>query len=678
MMKTFVRSSIIFLGCLLVGQPGGLLYAANIMTPPNDEYYVRQGYLRDINVGQGWEISTGSQQPIIAVIDTGVDIDHPDLKDSIWVNTNEIPGDGIDNDHNGYIDDVNGWDFVTNTPDPHPKFGTSFIGAGIQHGTLIAGVAAGRGNNRVGIAGISWRARIMPLRVIDSSGEGDVIAVVKAIDYAIKQKASIINLSFVGPSDSGFLEDAISRAHRAGIVIVAASGNDDHLHGGTDTTITKMYPSCYDGYDNAVIGVAALDALGQKAPFSNYGSCVDISVPGNDFYSTEVVENNVSGFEKSYGGGWSGTSLSTAVVSGLAALILSVNPHASPSDVMAAMTGGCDDISALNPNYIGKLGCGRINVGRSVHIALEQAGATFIVQGGGAATKGSFLVEKRDGSSPLSIMSRQGSTTSSFFPFAPFKIPFHSTTSSHSDWIVVAAGKGGGPHVRIFDKSAKLLTQFFAYDKSFRGGVNVAMGDVDNDGIDDIVTVPESKGGPQVRIFKQDGTLKGEFFAFDKASRTGWNVAVGDVDGDGIGEIIVSSQGADAQVRVFNAKGVKEASWSAFDAPAHTGVQVSSCDLNNDKKSEVIVAPVYGDEVRVFSGVGALMRSWYPYGKGFKGGITIGCGDVDDDGVADVITGPRSSGGPHVRAFNLQKGVVAQFFAFEKNYTKGIEVSSIR
>ncbi|MEK7102776.1 MAG: S8 family serine peptidase, partial [Patescibacteria group bacterium] len=579
MKKTFVRSAIVFLGFLLVGQPNGFLYAANTQMIPNDEFYTRQGYLRDINVQQGWEITTGSQQPVIAVIDTGVDIDHPDLRDSIWVNTNEIAGDRIDNDKNGFVDDVNGWDFVENSADPHPKFGDSFINAGIQHGTLIAGVAAGRGNIHVGIAGISWRARIMPLRVIDSNGEGDVIAVVKAIDYAIKQKVNIINLSFVGPNDSGFLEDAISRAHTAGIIIVAASGNDDRFNGGTDTTITPMYPACYDGSDNAVIGVAALDALGQKAPFSNYGSCVDVAVPGNDFYTTQVVDNSISGFEKLYGGGWSGTSLSTAVVSGLAALILSANPHASPSDVSNAIKGGCDDISALNSNYIGKLGCGRVNIGKSVHIALKQAGTTFVVQGSGSATKGAIFASKRDGTSPLSIMSRQGLLAISFSPFAPFKVPFHTSTSPHSDWIVVAAGQGGGPHVRLFDANGKLLSQFFAYDKAFRGGIHIAMGDVDGDGVDEIVTIPESRGGAQVRIFKQDGTLKGQFFAYDKNARTGWYVTIGDVDGDGTGEIITSSQGTDPQVRIFSAKGVKKTSWNAFEPVRNTGAQIIACDV---------------------------------------------------------------------------------------------------
>lgn len=677
-MKIFVRSIVVFLGCLIAGQSSGFLYAANGQVIPNDEFYTRQGYLRDINVNQGWEISTGSQQPIIAVIDTGVDIDHPDLKDSIWINANEIAGDALDNDKNGFVDDVNGWDFIANTADPNPKISTSFVSAGIQHGTLIAGVAAGRGNNRVGIAGISWRARIMPLRVIDTNGEGDVITVVKAIDYAIKQKAHIINLSFVGPSDSGFLQDAIARAHKAGIIIVAASGNDDHLHGGIDTTTTPMYPACYDGSDNAVIGVAALDALGQKAPFSNYGSCVDVSVPGNDFFTTEVFNNSNAGFGKLYGGGWSGTSLSTAVVSGLAALILSVNPHASPSDVMAAIKGGCDNISALNPNYIGKLGCGRVNIGKSLHAAMEQAGATFIVQGAGSAAKGSLIAVKRTGESPLSIMSRQGSTTTSFFPFSPFRVPFHTTTSSRSDWIVVAAGKGGGPHIRIFDKTAKLLTQFFAYDKAFRGGVHIAMGDTNNDGVDEIVTIPESSGGPQVRIFSQDGTLRGQFFADDKASRTGWNIAMGDIDGDGLMDIITSSLGKDARVRVFSEKGIQKAAWNAFAPMPSYGVQVISCDLNNDKKAEVITSLSQGDEVRVYSGTGTLMRSWFPYGKGFRGGVNIGCGDIDSDGVYDVVTGPRGGGGPHVRVFNLQKGVIAQFFAFEKAYTKGIEVGSIR
>ena len=172
------------------------LYQATLI--PNDPYYNQQNYLEKIQAQNAWNITTGTRKPIIAIIDSGLAVDHPDLKNNIWVNEKEIPNNGIDDDENGFTDDVNGWDFLANNNDPQPKLNGAYSEIGIKHGTVIAGVAAAEGGNGQGVAGLAWHARIMSLRVLDGEGAGDTLTVAKAIDYARLMKVDIINLSFVG------------------------------------------------------------------------------------------------------------------------------------------------------------------------------------------------------------------------------------------------------------------------------------------------------------------------------------------------------------------------------------------------------------------------------------------------------------------------------------------------
>lgn len=296
---------------------------------PNDPLYIEQWNLALVKAPQAWDLSKGSPEVTIAILDSGVDTDHPDLKDNIWRNKEEIPDDNIDNDKNGYIDDINGWDFVGDVPDPRPKFFSPYSLTGIHHGTIVAGVAAALGNNGKGIIGLAWKAKIMPLRVLNSQGIGSTPAVIRAIDYAINKKADIINMSFVGVEYSKELEEAIDRAWKADIILVAAAGNDSTQEG-IDLDVALAYPVCYGEKENKVIGVAALGKDNKKAFFSNYGSkCVDISVPGTGVYSTLVYSSKNSDFNKYYGGYWSGTSLAAPLVAGAAALIKSINPQLS-------------------------------------------------------------------------------------------------------------------------------------------------------------------------------------------------------------------------------------------------------------------------------------------------------------------------------------------------------------
>jgi len=543
---------------------------------PNDPYYHEQWYFDKIKAPQGWDLTRGGNSDVvIAVLDTGVDIDHPDIKKNIWLNQDETIGDGQDNDNNGYIDDVNGWDFVRNNPNPRPKFDEPHTDGGINHGTLVAGIAVAKGDNSEGVIGLAWQSRTMPLRVLNSEGVGSVEHVIQAINYAVNNGANIVNLSFVGTSKSYFLAEAIKAAWRKGLIIVAAAGNETSVQP-ANLNKDPNYPICLDENDeNFIIGVAAVDNTDRKALFSDYGSnCVDVSAPGIRIYGPLVYNPDYEGFDEYYGGYWSGTSIAAPMVSGLAALIWSINPLFSNKQVQEFILSKADEIDSLNPGYENQLGRGRINVYKSIEYAYNQLGG----------------------------------------------LP-------QSHYIVTGAGATGGPHVRVFDSSGFSVSGFFAYNEKFLGGVNVAAGDVDGDGKDEIITGAGATGGPHVRVFDQNGNLKFHFFAFNKSFLGGVNVAAGDVDGDGKDEIIVSvASGASSYVRVFSSEFLLlRYQFLTYSKDFYNGVKIAAADFDGNQQVEIVTAPgsTIEPQVEVFDSLGDRLSQFYAYSRHFKGGVNV-------------------------------------------------------
>ncbi len=250
----------------------------------------------DIDAPEAWDITTGNINVVVAVIDSGVDYNHPDLADNIWTNPGEIAGNDIDDDGNGFIDDVNGWDFVDNDSNP--------IDAD-DHGTHVAGTIAAKGDNTAGTTGVCWTATIMPLRFLNGFGSGAVSDEVEAIDYAIANGANIINASFGSYTFSNAERDAIARAGSAMILFVAAAGNDSVDN---DAVANKHYPSSYD-LDN-IIAVAATEQSDLLASFSNYGATtVDVAAPGTSTYSSKPPDRSVSVFSDDFESGTGNWSL---------------------------------------------------------------------------------------------------------------------------------------------------------------------------------------------------------------------------------------------------------------------------------------------------------------------------------------------------------------------------------
>ncbi|WKZ29600.1 MAG: S8 family peptidase [Patescibacteria group bacterium] len=336
---------------------------------PNDPLYGAQWYAKAIGLPEAWNFAKGSPTVRVAILDTGIDLSHPDLKDRFWTNRGEVPNDGIDNDRNGYIDDVRGWDFVDRDNDPNPDLDDPGQTEAVNHGTLVAGLIGAAGNNNEGVAGINWNIEMIPLRVLDGAGSGRTDNVEAAIRYAIAQKVDVINLSFSGAGYSNFLVEAMRDAYRAGIVVVVAAGNEGDTERGGNLNVYPSYPVCYRGAlgEEILIGVSALDGQDRHSSFSSYGlQCITVSAPGENIMTTQVYRPGQTGYTKPYGSGWSGSSLAAPLVSGLAALLLSINPALTPAEVRVMITAHAKNVDALNGGFAGQLGAGRIDAAASV------------------------------------------------------------------------------------------------------------------------------------------------------------------------------------------------------------------------------------------------------------------------------------------------------------------------
>jgi len=293
----------------------------------------------DIDAPEAWAISRGSASVLVAVIDTGVDYRHPDLVANMWTNPDEIPNNNIDDDGNGFVDDVYGINAIDGTGDPMDDHG---------HGTHCAGTIGAVGNNGEGVAGVNWNVKIMALKFLSRFGGGSTADAITCLDYAVAKNAKISNNSWGGYGYSQALYDALARARDAGHLVIAAAGNDAN-----DNDRMPAYPASYD-LDN-IVSVAATDNQDELAWFSNYGATtVDIAAPGVEILSAAP------------GGGYQlmdGTSMAAPHVAGAAALILSVDGSLSYSAVAGAIIANGDLIPAADGKTVSGM---RLNIGNII------------------------------------------------------------------------------------------------------------------------------------------------------------------------------------------------------------------------------------------------------------------------------------------------------------------------
>lgn len=340
---------------------------------PNDPDYLKQQQMwQQIGAETAWDYTTGSKQVTVAIIDTGADIWHDDLKANIWTNPYEIADNEYDDDGNGLVDDVHGWNFIEDNNDVR----TSVLEAAddpeaIRHGTVIAGLVGATGDNNKNGTGLNWNIKIMPLRAIASDGSGSYEQVAKAVHYAIDNGADVISLSFVGTNDDVYLKQILREAYDKGIVVVAAAGNDQRSGNGNLST-TRHYPVCMDidSIENWIIGVSSVDENDRLSKFANYGNCVDLVAPGQNIFSTERYAP-VYGYNKEFGGPWQGTSFAVPLVAGSAALIKAIRPDWSAKEIINSLLKNSDDIQSKNLDFPNEIGFGRLNIGKAIETSVD-------------------------------------------------------------------------------------------------------------------------------------------------------------------------------------------------------------------------------------------------------------------------------------------------------------------
>ncbi len=311
---------------------------------PNDLYFLSQSQwnLEIIEAPAAWDITTGSDKVVIAFLDSGIDFNHSELKDKIWINADEIPDNNIDDDENGYVDDVHGWDFVNwpepgePSPEPQDDYG---------HGTFVASIAAAETNNGIGLAGVSWGVEIMPIKVLDDRGYSHHWHTAGGITYAADNGAKIINLSWTLLSgiDPQPVQTAVNYAYSKDALVIAAAG---------DTfTSTYKYPASLDH----VVSVAATDPEDGHPEFSTYNDKVDIAAPGVSILGVWLGVGY---------GRIETTHAAAAHVSGLAALIWSVNPNLTSDEVEGIIESTAVDLG--EPDRDDEFGHGRIDAAAAV------------------------------------------------------------------------------------------------------------------------------------------------------------------------------------------------------------------------------------------------------------------------------------------------------------------------
>jgi subtilisin family serine protease/chitodextrinase len=531
---------------------------------PNDSlwsaaWYFRQPSRHDVHAPEAWDVTTGDTSIVVAITDTGVLPEHPDLAGQFHRNGAEAAGlPGIDDDGNGYVDDVQGWDFVDLPPSIEVRFGedgqvedndpSDFAG----HGTAVAGVIGARTNNRIGVAGTAWRVGLMPLRIGWSSpaypsGEGDVSYIARAIRYATRMGARVVNCSFMTTRQPD-LEAATDAAIAAGVTIVTAAGNFGVSH--------------YLAQREDVISVTATDQDDRVAAWATTGPQVDLAAPGNRIASTTVDRDSLGHRFPDYTTGASGTSFSSPMVAGAVALMAADRrahglPPLSPFGTLLRLTDTADDIGDLNVGGAGH-GTGRLDLLR----ALTDPPMSRVALAG-AVPAGTPVLLPGSGPKTLVIATKDGR-------------------------LIVIDGVSGAIEAQV------------ALGATPVGGVAAAS--LEND---------------RVGLFV--ATIDQRIHGFDTALRRleGWPVAVavnpasvtrepalGDVDGDGRIEVVWGG-GGDGLVRVWHANGTPLSGFPARAGYGDLGIALS--DLDQVPGVEIVAG---GEYVTVMRANGSIAPGW--------------------------------------------------------------------
>ena len=613
---------------------------------PNDPEFPDQYAHQLIQMSEAWDISTGSRDIVVAVLGTGIDVNHPDLKENIWVNEDEIPDNNLDDDENGYVDDVNGWNFGNNnnTVNPLDDVWWSYVD---DHETQVAGVIAAVGNNNEGVCGVNWQGSVMALRLSLDLTSAEIA---QALDYAAANGAHVANMSFggddIGPGDDPILETAIDNAFAQGILLVASAGNDD--------TSEPLYPAAY--YN--VMAVSSTNGEDIKTGHSSFGPWVDIAAPGTDIVTTNLDGEYIA---------TAGTSFSAPYVAAVGALVLAHRPSLTHVEVRAILENTTDPVyyGDIDPNQ-GYIGTGRVNAYRALLEADQSHPLGEIVEPLPAQTFApdvdsipltlfvhghSYRLERRRYGENDWMLVAEDST-----PVDPncivrlsfanpgtsvYELRLSVTTDgrTHTDrklfGVRLASAQANWPKPKVIE---------YPQDYYFYGSPMCM--DVDGDGQNEIIQSSLVEGDIQlegrIEIWKEDGTslagwpktLESSLWSSGFASA----LAVGDIDGDRDYEIIaVDSYSAMVYALDIQTGELLDGDWPVLVGEWYGYIVASPvlADLDGDGDSEIIVA--LDEESRDTDGLYAIQHDGtFLWERRYTSHGPMSVADFDGDGNVEI------------------------------------------
>ncbi len=571
---------------------------------PSDPSYSLLYGMSQIDAPSAWDTRTSASGVVVAVIDTGVRYTHQDLAGNMWINTAENTGTGgVDDDGNGYIDDIYGINTIINgSGDPMDDHG---------HGTHVAGTIGAVGNNATGVSGVAWDVQLMAVKFLASNGSGSTSNAIEGITYAINQNADIMNNSWGGGGFSTLLLNAIQSARDQGIIFVAAAGNNN-----TNNDSTPHYPSSYAS--NNVVAVGSTTSSESRSSFSNYGfKTVDVFAPGSSIYSTDFASDSSYSYK-------SGTSMATPMVSGVFALLKAQFPASEMDPLINRVYYTVARPISLN----GLSRYGRVDLGKAIVTDLSIGTDDILMQ----HTNGNLLLWLMAGTDwKAAAPIRQGVNLNGW------KVRALRDLSSDGDRDLLMQHTNGNLLVWQMSESSWKATFTIRKGVDLRGWTVREVNDYDNDSKPDLLM--QHTGGNLLLWTMNDTAWKATYTIRKGVNLNGWTVRSGaDFDGDGKSDILMQHTGGNLLLWTMN-----DTAWKATYT-IRKGVNLNGwtvravTDFDADGKADILMQHT-GGNLLLWTMNGTAWKGSFAIRKGvnLKGWTVRNVKDFDGDSKPDLL-----------------------------------------